>query len=167
MATKVLKVLSGFKAIKHLSSYHNLVRGALNNGLLPKKVSITCFWTIFSNCVELQLPCDQFNSFRLIQGKYFFYDEGGETEKQTAERRGGCPISINIQGLFGHGSEQPDLVEDIPDHCKGDPTRWFLPIQTLLSFYNSIYFRSCSAILKSSRAVQVYMMKGQNCVQSF
>lgn len=78
--------------------------------------------------MELQLAFDQFNSFRLIQGKYFFYDEDGETQEQTAERGDGCLISINIQGLFGRGSEQPGLVEGISDHCKGDPTRWLLKV---------------------------------------
>jgi len=33
----------------------------------------------------------------------------------------GCPIFIpgNIQGQVGQGSEQPDLVEDIPVLCRG------------------------------------------------
>lgn len=28
-------------------------------------------------------------------------------------------IPANIQGQIGLGSHQPDLVEDIPAHCKG------------------------------------------------
>ena len=34
-------------------------------------------------------------------------------------REGGrCPIPGNIQGQVGWGSEQPDLVEDVPAHCR-------------------------------------------------
>ena len=47
-----------------------------------------------------------------------FYDEGGETLKQVVQRGGRCPIPGNIQGEVGRGSEQPDLVEDVPAHCR-------------------------------------------------
>ena len=30
-----------------------------------------------------------------------------------------CPIPGNIQGQAGQGSEQLDLVEDVPAHCRG------------------------------------------------
>jgi len=30
-----------------------------------------------------------------------------------------CPIPGNIQGQVGWGSEQPDLVEDVPAYSKG------------------------------------------------
>lgn len=33
--------------------------------------------------------------------------------------RGGCPIPGHIQGQVSWSSEQPDQVEDIPDHCRG------------------------------------------------
>ena len=49
----------------------------------------------------------------------FFYDEGGETLEQVAQGGCTCPITGNIQGQAGRGSEQPDLVEDVPAHCRG------------------------------------------------
>ncbi|KAK4822442.1 hypothetical protein QYF61_015189 [Mycteria americana] len=49
-----------------------------------------------------------------------FYEEGGETLEQVAQR--GCrgPMPGNIQGQVGRGSEQPALVEDVPAHCRVD-----------------------------------------------
>ncbi|KAK4828390.1 hypothetical protein QYF61_026128 [Mycteria americana] len=47
-----------------------------------------------------------------------FYDEGGETLEQVSQRGGKCPIPGNIQGQVGRGSEYPDLVEDVPAHCR-------------------------------------------------
>lgn len=40
--------------------------------------------------------------------------------------------SVNIQGLFGCGSEQPDLVEDVPDHCRAVATGWLLNCSIIL-----------------------------------
>ena len=57
--------------------------------------------------------------FRLDIRKKLFYDVGGETLKQFAQRGGRCPIPGIIQGQVGRGSEQPDLVEDVPAHCRG------------------------------------------------
>ena len=51
--------------------------------------------------------------------KKFFSDEGGETLEQVAQRGGRCPIPGTIQGQVGRGSEQPDLVEDVPAHGRG------------------------------------------------
>ena len=48
-----------------------------------------------------------------------FYNKGGETLAQIAQRGGRCPIPGNIQIQVGWGSVQPDLVEDVPAHCKG------------------------------------------------
>jgi len=42
-----------------------------------------------------------------------------ETLERVAQRGGSCPIPGNIPGQVGQGSEQPDLVEDVPAHCKG------------------------------------------------
>jgi len=47
------------------------------------------------------------------------YNEGGETLEQVAQRDGRYPIPGNIQGQFGWSSEQPDLAEDVPAHCRG------------------------------------------------
>ena len=46
----------------------------------------------------------------------FFFSEDGETVDQVAKRGGGCLIPGSIQGQVGWGSEQPDLVEDVPAH---------------------------------------------------
>ena len=64
-----------------------------------------------------------------------FYDEDGETVKQATQRGGGCPIPGNIQGQAGQGSEQSDLVEDVPAHCRWvglDGLQRSLPTQTIL-----------------------------------
>ena len=58
----------------------------------------------------------------MIQTRYkeeIFYNESGETLEQVAQRGGRCPIPGNIQDQAGQGFEQPDLVEDVPAHCRG------------------------------------------------
>jgi len=45
------------------------------------------------------------------------YSEGGATLEQVAQRGGRCPIPGNIQGQIGQGSEQPDIVVDVPAYC--------------------------------------------------
>ena len=73
--------------------------------------------------------------FRLDIRKDFFYHEGGETLAQVAQRGGRCPIPGNIQGQAGRGSEQPDVVEDVPAPCTGvelDNLSRPLPTQTTL-----------------------------------
>jgi len=47
------------------------------------------------------------------------YSERSETLARAAQRGGRCPIPGNIQGQVGRGSEQPDLVEVVPAHCRG------------------------------------------------
>ena len=37
----------------------------------------------------------------------------------VVQRGGRFPISGNIPGQVGWGSEQPDPVEDVPVHCRG------------------------------------------------
>jgi len=66
------------------------------------------------------------SGFQLKEGRFtldgkeeFFYSESGETMEQVAQRGGGCPIPGNIKGQVGWGSEQPDLVKDVPAHCRG------------------------------------------------
>jgi len=66
------------------------------------------------------------NGFKLREGRIqtgykeeIFYHEGGETLAQVAQRGGGCPMPGNIQGQVRWGSEKPDLVEDVPGHCRG------------------------------------------------
>ena len=58
-------------------------------------------------------------TFRLDMRKRFFYDDSGATLDQVAQRGGRCPVPGNVQGQVGRGSEQPDLVVDVPAHCKG------------------------------------------------
>lgn len=52
-----------------------------------------------------------------IQGG-FVYHEDGETLAQVVQRGGGCPIPGNIPGQDGQGYEQPDLLRDVPAHCR-------------------------------------------------
>jgi len=39
--------------------------------------------------------------------------------ERVAQRRSGGPIPENIQSQVGQRSEQPGLVEDVPDPCRG------------------------------------------------
>ncbi|KAK4830639.1 hypothetical protein QYF61_012482 [Mycteria americana] len=57
--------------------------------------------------------------FRLDKRKKFFYNGDGETLEQVGQRDGRFPIPGNIQGQVGWGSEQPDLVEDVPTLRRG------------------------------------------------
>jgi len=69
------------------------------------------------------------NGFKLKEGRQtryreeIFYTEGGEILAQVAQRGGRCPIPAKIQGQDGQVSEQPDLVEDDPAHCRGVGTQ--------------------------------------------
>jgi len=58
-------------------------------------------------------------TFRLDNKEEILYSEGGETLAQVAHRGGRCPIPGNIPGQVGWHSEQPDLVKDVPDPCRG------------------------------------------------
>ena len=67
----------------------------------------------------------QSNGFKLREGrlrldlrKKFFYNEGGETLEQVAQLGNGGPVPGNIQGQVGWGSEQPDVVKDVPAYCR-------------------------------------------------
>ena len=48
-----------------------------------------------------------------------FYNKIGEALAQVAQRGGRCPTPGNLQGQIGRGSEQPDLVEEVPAHYSG------------------------------------------------
>ena len=50
--------------------------------------------------------------------KKYFTLKVGETLEHVLQRGGRCLIHGNIQGWAGWGSEQPDLVEDVPAHCR-------------------------------------------------
>jgi len=53
----------------------------------------------------------------------------------VAQRGGRCPIPGNVQGQAGRGSEQHDLVGDVPAQCRGvglDGRSRSLPSQTVL-----------------------------------
>jgi len=43
-------------------------------------------------------------------------------------RGGRCLIPGNTQSQAGQGSEQPDLVEDVPAHCRKSWTKWSLKV---------------------------------------
>ena len=53
------------------------------------------------------------------KASHILYNEGGETLEQVAQRGSGGPIPGDIQAQVGWGSEQHDLVKDIPAHCRG------------------------------------------------
>ena len=55
----------------------------------------------------------------IICKEEILYNEGGETLEQVVQKGGRCRILGNIQGWVGQGSEQCDLVEDVPAHCRG------------------------------------------------
>lgn len=48
-----------------------------------------------------------------MQGRHF-YNEGSGIPEEIAQRGGRCLLPGNIQGQAGHGSLQPDPVEDAP-----------------------------------------------------
>jgi len=48
-----------------------------------------------------------------------FYNDGGETWEQIAQKHGRYPVPGNIQSQTGQGSEQTDLDENVPAHCSG------------------------------------------------
>lgn len=39
--------------------------------------------------------------------------------EQFAQRGAQCPIPEKIQGFVGWSSEQPDVVVEVPGHCRG------------------------------------------------
>lgn len=54
----------------------------------------------------------------------------------SSQGGGGCPIPVNIEGQVEQGSEQPNLVKDVPAHCRGgsDESR-VLPIRSLTAWW--------------------------------
>ena len=46
-------------------------------------------------------------------------NEDGETLEQANKRGCRCSIPGNIRGQVGRGSEQSDIVEDVPGPCRG------------------------------------------------
>ena len=56
---------------------------------------------------------------------------------QVAQRGDRCPIPGNIQSQVGQGSEQPDLVEDVPAHGR---TRWSLKVPSNPNHSTSLWF---------------------------
>jgi len=59
------------------------------------------------------------HSFKIAES-YCLNMGGGETLERVAQRgSGGPPIPGNTQGQVGRGSQQPDLVKDVPAHCRG------------------------------------------------
>ena len=64
------------------------------------------------------------NVFKLSKGRFRLdirkkkYSKGSETLEQVSQRGGRCSICGNIQGQVGWGSEQPDLFEGVPAHCR-------------------------------------------------
>ena len=59
-----------------------------------------------------------YKTYWKLNKEEIFYNEGGETLAQVAQRGSGGPIPGNIQGQVGWGSEQHDLVEEVPAYCR-------------------------------------------------
>jgi len=60
----------------------------------------------------------------------------------------------NIQGQVGWGSEQPDLIQDVPAHCRGvglDDLWRTLPAQSILWLYDSMIVPSDTKSLHINR----------------
>lgn len=57
-------------------------------------------------------------SFKIDRKKKFFIMIMANTGTGCPEA-GQCPIPENIQGHVEQGSKQSDLVEDVPDDCRG------------------------------------------------
>lgn len=66
--------------------------------------------------------------FRLNMRKRSFTMRVIETMEQVAQSSDRCPIPGNIQGQVRQGSEQHDLVGDIPAYCRRGWTRWSLKV---------------------------------------
>ena len=108
-------------------------------GILP-----LCFDLVrppWESCVQLWSPQHRTELELLERGQRraakmkFFYDEGGETLAQIAQRGERCPIHRNIPSQDGRGSEQPDPVEDVPAHGRVgglDGLQRSPPTQTIL-----------------------------------
>jgi len=69
--------------------------------------------------------------------------------ERIVQRGGKCPVPGNIQGQVGQVSEQPDLVEDVPAHCRGVGLDDFKGLFQPKLFYDSstntstIIFKTC------------------------
>lgn len=73
--------------------------------------------------------------------KLVFYNEGGKTQAQAAQRGIRCPIPGNIAGQVGWCSGQSDLVEDVYLYCRGLGLH---DLKAKHSFFVSIlYFDEC------------------------
>jgi len=57
--------------------------------------------------------------FRLDIRKVSFYSEGSEAQEQATQRDDGCPISGHFECKAGPSPWQPDLVVNVPVHCRG------------------------------------------------
>ena len=67
---------------------------------------------IFYECIALSGKID------IRYKEEIFYNGGGETLAQVAQRGSGGPVPGNVQGQVGWHSEHLGLVEDIPAKCR-------------------------------------------------
>jgi len=90
------------------------------NPAMPKPAtSWTCTLT---NCTLLK-RCAVLRLSKTGHKEEIFYSEGCEILERVAQRGSGGPIPGNIPGQVGWASEQPDVVKDVPAHCRGVGTR--------------------------------------------
>ena len=93
-----------------------------------------------------------------------FYNEGGETLEQVAQRGRGGPIRRNIQDQIGQDSEQPDPAEDVPAYLGGgwlDGLQRSLATKSILWFYGiSVFpFRNGLREIRWTRSNQFIIIK--------
>jgi len=59
------------------------------------------------------------NNFKLKEGRFRLDRRTKLFTMRVVRHWTRCPLPRNIQGQVGWGSEQPDLAEDVPAHCRG------------------------------------------------
>lgn len=77
---------------------------------------------------------------------------------QVAQRGGEYPIPVNIQGQVRQGSEQPDLVENVPAHL----TRWPSKVISNPKYFMILWLQKTLQERKTSNFLKEYELKTAN-----